>query len=112
LTRTFPPTFAEDLQRLGHSADTVEDEGLVGAVDSVIVAAAQADGRIILTLDKGIADIVRFPPQIHSGVVLFRPGSLGRRTVLGFIQERLDHLLRLDLAHRVTVVTDERIRMR
>ena len=101
IDENLPADLAEDLQRLGHSADTVEDEGLVGAVDSVIVAAANADGRIILTLDKGIADIVRFPPQIHSGVVLFR-----------FIQERLDHLLRLDLAHRVTVLTDERIRMR
>lgn len=112
IDENLPAELAEDLERLGHSADTVADEGLVGAVDSVVVAAAKVEGRIVLTLDKGIADIVRFPSQTHSGIVLFRPGSLGRRTVLGYIRERLDPLLRLDLAHRVTVVTDERIRMR
>jgi predicted nuclease of predicted toxin-antitoxin system len=112
IDENLPAELAEDLKRLGHSADTVKDEGIVGASDPVVVAAANADGRIILTLDKGIADIVRFPTQAHSGVVLFRPGSLGRRAVLGYIRERLDPLLRLNLAQRVTVVTDERIRMR
>jgi predicted nuclease of predicted toxin-antitoxin system len=112
IDENLPAELAEDLHRLGQSADTVEGEGIVGAADSIVVSAALADRRIILTLDKGIANVVRFPTQTHAGIVLFRPGSLGRRAVLKFIRDRLDPLLRLDLAERVTVVTDERIRMR
>jgi predicted nuclease of predicted toxin-antitoxin system len=112
LTRTLPTELGEDLRGLGHNADTVADEGLAGVADSVVVEAARADARIILTLDKGIADIVRFPGRTHAGIVLFRPGSLGRKAVLKYVRERLGPLLRLDLARKVTVVNDERIRMR
>ncbi|HEV1284249.1 MAG TPA: DUF5615 family PIN-like protein [Bryobacteraceae bacterium] len=107
-----PIELGDELRSLGHSGDTVADEGLTGVGDPAVVAAAHAEQRIVLTLDKGIADITRFPTYAHSGVVLFRPGSLGRKAVLGFIRQRLPALLRLDLAQKVTVVTDQRIRVR
>jgi predicted nuclease of predicted toxin-antitoxin system len=64
IDENLPAELAEDLERLGHSADTIADEGLVGAVDSVVVAAAKVEGRIVLTLDKGIADIVASRPKL------------------------------------------------
>jgi predicted nuclease of predicted toxin-antitoxin system len=107
-----PVELACELESLGHDADTVEDEGLSGEPDSGVVARARAEDRIIITLDKGLADVFRFPIATHAGVVLFRPGSLGRKAVLAFIRERLPSLLERELANRITVVTADRIRFR
>jgi hypothetical protein len=76
------------------------------------VEAARASGRILFTLDKGIADVRRFPASQHAGVVLFRPDTSGRRAVMAFVRTRLAELLQMDLAGRLTVVGAARIRFR
>lgn len=112
LDENLPAELAADLQDLGHDADTVAGEKLCGALDPTIVKAASAAGRILLTLDKGIANLQRYPVREHAGVVLFRPETLGRRAVLAFIRERLNKILELDLKGRLTVVGTNRIRFR
>ena len=112
LDENLPLGLAEDLRRLGHEADTVEDEGLQGASDPVVVEAAFQDKRILLTLDKGIANIHRYPASQGAGVVLFRPDTVGRTAVATFIRERLDELLASDLPGRLAVVGTSRIRFR
>lgn len=107
-----PVELAEDLRGLGHGCDTVVGEGLCGAPDPVVVEAARAEGRVLLTLDKGIADIVRYPVHGHAGVVLFRPDSAGRRAVLLFVRARLSEVLEMPLAGRLTIVGPSRIRVR
>lgn len=107
-----PAELATDLRDLGHDADTVIDEKLRGAPDVIAVQAASASGRVLLTLDKGIANLQRYPIDAHSGVVLFRPDTLGRRAVLAFVRERLQRILELDLDGRLTVVGSDRIRLR
>jgi predicted nuclease of predicted toxin-antitoxin system len=83
-----PVEIAEDLRLLGHAADTVAEEGLAGAADSQVVELARLERRVLLTLDKGIASLLSYPPQTHAGIVLFRPGSLGRRSVLEFVRSK------------------------
>ena len=68
---------AEDLLAAGHDADTVHDEGLVGGVDPTVLARARADRRVLVTLDKGIADVRAYPPDQYAGIVLLRPPSTG-----------------------------------
>ena len=103
---------AERLGTLGHEAATVSEEDLAGAPDTEIVAVATAERRILITLDKGIANLVGHPSSTHHGVVLFRPGSLGRRSVLEFVSGRLPALLSLPLEGKIIVVTDRGIRSR
>jgi predicted nuclease of predicted toxin-antitoxin system len=110
LDENLPAEIAEELQRRGHDADTINDENLSGAPDPEVVAAATADGRVLFTLDKGIANLIQYPK--HSGIVLFRPPSAGRKGVAAFVRERLDALLAVDLERRLTVVGQERIRFR
>jgi len=107
-----PLELAEDLRALGHDADTVVSEGLGGSDDRLIVEASRAQDRVLLTLDKGIANVVRFPLGDHGGVVLFRPDTAGRRAVLSFVRARLSDLLVMELRGRLTVVTPSRIRIR
>jgi predicted nuclease of predicted toxin-antitoxin system len=109
LDENLPVELAPEFRAMGHDTDTVADEGLCGEPDPAVVEAASAAHRILLTLDKGIADV---RDQRHAGVVLFRPDSAGRRAVLSFVRERISMLASMDLAGRVTVVGATRIRVR
>ena len=110
IEENLPLEVAADLRNLGHDADTVLDEGLRGAKDPAVLDAGLAAGRILFTLDKGIANVRQYPLTRHAGVVLFRPAESGRRAVLAFVRERLLFLLSLDLQGKLTVASPSRIR--
>jgi predicted nuclease of predicted toxin-antitoxin system len=112
LDENLPIELADDLLRLGHQADTVYGEGLAGAEDATVVEAAWAAGRILMTLDKGIASQLQYPIRERGGVVLFRPVNSGRGEVLAFVRARLESLLMVELAGHLTVVGSTRIRIR
>jgi predicted nuclease of predicted toxin-antitoxin system len=95
IDENLPGEFGLDLRALGHDAETVYAENLAGAKDPLLLAAASSEQRILLTLDKGIANLQQYPAEQHSGVVLFRPVRSGRQSVLAFIRERLPDLLGL-----------------
>lgn len=112
LDENLPAELVTDLSELGHDPDTVANEKLCGASDPAIMQAANAAGRVLLTLDKGIANLNRYPMGTHAGVVLFRPDTLGRRAVLAFVRERLQEIFELDLNGRLTMVGRNRVRFR
>ena len=109
LDENLPVELALELRAMGHDVDTVADERLCGQPDPAVVEASWSADRILLTLDKGIADV---RSQRRAGVVLFRPDSAGRRTVVSFVCERISRIASLDLKGRVTVVGPTRIRLR
>ena len=47
----------DDLGAAGHEADGLRNEGLIGAQDDAVLDLALRENRVLLTLDKGIADI-------------------------------------------------------
>ena len=74
--------------------------------------AAYLAGRILLTLDKGIANLQRYPTHQYGGVVLFRPDTVGRGAVIAFVRERLREVLELELSGRLIVVGPSWVRFR
>src|SRR5207248_10163307 len=50
-----------------------------GAKDRTVLQAARTAGRVLLTLDKGIASLLQHPVHEHAGVVLFGPDTAGRQ---------------------------------
>jgi predicted nuclease of predicted toxin-antitoxin system len=112
LDENLPTDLVPDIQALGHDVDTVFDEGLNGEPDPEVLDGASKDSRILLTLDKGFANLVIYPINTHSGIVLFRPESTGRRSVIEFIRERLSLLVTLSLTGRLTIVSPTKIRTR
>ena len=67
LDENLPVSSAAILTSAGHDVDTVTEEGLVGAPDRDVVAAATAAGRILISLDRGLGDIRAYPPGSHAG---------------------------------------------
>jgi predicted nuclease of predicted toxin-antitoxin system len=102
----------DDIRALGHEADTVPDEGLMGAPDSVLLERARDEDRVLLTMDKGIADVRRYPPRLYAGIVLFRPGSTGRGEVLAFVRRQLPSVLAWELKGWLLIVGERSIRLR
>jgi predicted nuclease of predicted toxin-antitoxin system len=112
IDENLPIELLEDLHAEGHEAETVPSEGLTGAPDSLILEKACSEDRILLTLDKGIADVRVYPPERYASIILFRPPSTGRGTVLSFVRRHLPVILGTEIAGHLLVVTDRNIRMR
>src|SRR5438874_10881479 len=109
LDENLPQELADDLRRLGHDPDSIVEEGLSGAKDRTVLQAARTAGRVLLTLDKGIASLRQPPVPDHAGVCLFRPDPAGRRPVSSFVLARLSVLREMKLAGRRPVVCPIRI---
>jgi predicted nuclease of predicted toxin-antitoxin system len=96
LDENLPDRLVSALAALGHAVDTVPDEGLAGFDDSHVWAAAQADGRFLITQDLDFADVRRFVPGSHHGVLILRlrtPGAsaLFERVTQVFATEGTEH---------------------
>ncbi len=112
LDEHLPVDLLDDLRHAGHDATSVFEEGLCGSADDVVMAAVKSEGRCVLTMDKGIADIRAYPPQLYNGIVLFRPQQVGRGAVLQFARQHMAALLTLIAPGKLIVVSDQGIRIR
>lgn len=72
LDENLPVSSVAILAGAGHDVDTVGQEGLSGAPDPEVVAAAAAAGRVLVSLDVGLGDIRAYPPGSHAGIVVLR----------------------------------------
>jgi predicted nuclease of predicted toxin-antitoxin system len=79
---------------LGHDVLTAADENLLSRPDTEIARAAKEEQRMLLTLDIEFADLRKYPPGSHPGVILFRPLSSSPLSVNAFIA---DFVRRTDL---------------
>ena len=97
---------------LGHDVLTAADENLLSHPDTEIAQAAKEEQRMLMTLDVEFADLRKYPPGSHPGVILFRPISLSPLSVNSFIT---DFVRRTDLgklAACVAVVDPVHVRVR
>ncbi len=96
----------------GYDVLTVGDEGLLGKTDVEVGAAAKAEGMILFTLDLEFADLRKFSPGSHPGIVLFRPMSMGPLAVNRFITEFVRETDLVPLSGCIVVVDPTRVRIR
>jgi predicted nuclease of predicted toxin-antitoxin system len=63
---------ARTLREAGLEVPTVADEGLCGAGDPEVIAAADREQRCLVTLDLGFANPLVFDPGSHYGIAVLR----------------------------------------
>ena len=102
----------QGLEALKHDVMTVADEGLLSQPDTVIARAANNEHRILLTLDVEFADLRKYPPGKHPGIVLFRPVNFGPLAVNRFIEAFVRETDFESIAGCVVVVEPARVRIR
>lgn len=67
-----PRSTAVVLRQAGHTAMDVRDVGLRGKSDRDVFAYAQAEGAVLITADKGFANMLSFVPGRHAGIIVVR----------------------------------------
>jgi predicted nuclease of predicted toxin-antitoxin system len=106
------PRAAEVLLReLGHPVETVLAECLGGRPDADVLKAANAEGRILVTLDLDFADIRRYPPSAYAGIWILRPRRQTIDDVLGLLRGALLVLETEPCQKRLWIVERERVRI-
>jgi predicted nuclease of predicted toxin-antitoxin system len=112
LDENLPRSAGPILAAAGHDVDSVEDEGLAGADDPTVSAAATADGRLVITFDRGFGDIQRYPPGSHAGILVLRIDDQSAPSVVGALTELIATSDLADLAGCVAVYRNGDLRVR
>jgi predicted nuclease of predicted toxin-antitoxin system len=108
LSRHLKPLLAD----LGHDVLTAAEEDLLSRPDVEVAACAARERRILLTLDVEFADLRKYPPGSHPGIVLFRPISLGPLSVNRFVERFARSTDLSGLSGCIAVVDPQGIRVR
>ncbi len=112
LDENLPRELLADLRAAGHDADALPEEGLRGAPDPPIMERVERERLVLLTMDKGIADVRAYAPTRYAGLILLRPRTSGRQAVLNFVRRHLPALLQADVAGHLLVVSERGIRIK
>jgi predicted nuclease of predicted toxin-antitoxin system len=90
-----PEDIAHIFSEAGYIADTVIQQGWGGSKDEELWERVQAEGRWLVTADKGFGDVRTYIPGTYVGIVLFRAEIESRRRYIELAQE-LVHSVRLE----------------
>jgi len=107
-----PTAYASILRGAGFEADSVSDENLSGASDSVLSERCRTEDRVLMTLDLDFANVQAYPPKSHPGIVVFRPGSQDTPTLIALLRRLVPVLRQLSPKHQLWIVEPDRIRYR
>ena len=112
LDENMPEDLVVTLSSFGHDADTVVHEGLKGQDDPTVWAAAQQAQRLFITQDIDFADIRRFAPGTHHGLMLVRLNSPGLFSLMSRIESVFRNAPIETWSGCFIVVTDRKVRVR
>lgn len=107
-----PPVIADLLRERGYEASTVVEQHMGGWKDAQLWIAIQAEGKFLVTADKGFANIQTHPPGTHAGVLLLRPDEDGIRPMLTLLHDVLATFEIETLVGTIAVATPRGIRLR
>ena len=112
IDENLPAEVAERLRGAGHDALSVFEQGLGGSGDERLKGVLQDEGRALLTLDLGFADIRLHPPEEFSGVIVLRLVRQDRQHVLAMVESLLPFLNQNPLERRLWIVRNGGLRIR
>jgi predicted nuclease of predicted toxin-antitoxin system len=107
-----PGDYVTILRESGFEADTVSEENLSGAEDAALFQHCCADRRVLITLDLDFANVRAYPPSSHSGIVVLRPKSQDKPTLLRSLRRILPTLAIRSPEKQLWIVEHDRIRYR
>ncbi len=66
------PRWRIPLEEAGHQVSTVREERLQGSDDRLIARTCKDQGLCLITADLGFAQILEYPPNEYSGIIILR----------------------------------------
>ena len=101
---------AATIRNAGYDVETIWDESLTGASDEIVAARVRSEARVLITLDKDFANIQAYPPDRHAGIIVLRPKTQDKTTIVAFIHKVLPILQVRSPAGELWIVQRDRIR--
>ena len=101
IDENLPANCAVLLRNAGFEADTVADEGLSGADDTVIASRSRSEHRVLVT-----------PARAAAGIIVLRSKRLDKPTVLTLMQRIVLALTNRTPVGELWIVEADRIRIR
>jgi predicted nuclease of predicted toxin-antitoxin system len=96
----------------GWDAVTVEQQQLSGTVDPKLEGICRVEGRILVTYDRGFANIKRYELHGSPGIIVFRLRRQDTPHLLGVAKRLVMALHVREPRNQLWVVGDTRIRVR
>jgi predicted nuclease of predicted toxin-antitoxin system len=103
---------AELFRSAGHDAMTVREEGLQAAPDEQVFGVAAREGRALVTLDRDLGQVLRFPPDESAGIIVIDAGPrASHRSLLDRTRELLTIIKTRSPERTLWIVEPGRVRV-
>jgi predicted nuclease of predicted toxin-antitoxin system len=107
-----PVEVVEMLRSAGHDAVSVLDQNLGGWEDPGVAEVCRAEGRIVVTLDTGFADVRRYPPQDYAGLIVLRLKRQDKPAILRAFERAMRVFALEPVTGALWIVEEDRVRIR
>ena len=112
LDENLPIDAVELLRAGGHDATSAFDQGLAGSTDQDLIRTCSGERRALISLDTDFADIRRYPPQDHAGLIVLRVRRSQKTSLISCLRRLLPTLSSEPVAGCLWIVEEQRIRIR
>ena len=103
--------WAAPLVDAGHDVQSVRQEGLSGSDDGMAAAACQREDRCLVTADLDFAQIIRYPPEEYSGIVILRHPAPTLRGMSQLMEQLVTALAQMNVSGQLWIVEPGRLRV-
>ena len=112
IDENLPIEVAQVLQAAGYDALTNYDQQMVGAPDPRVAAVCLSEHRVLVTLDLDFSDIRTYPPQDFPGIIVLRPRTQAKPTVLALVSRLVLLLSAEPLVGNLWILDERNLRLR
>ena len=106
------PNSVASLRNLGFDIIHVREIGLRGKPDEEVMDYAMKEDRVLVTIDSDFADIRKYPPGTHGGIIRMRLKFCSARAVSACLELLLKALSEKDVKGNLVVTDGEKYRIR
>jgi len=100
------PLVAQELRALGYNVKHVREVGLKGCSDREVIEYAKREKRALITLDADFADVRKYPPGTHAGIIRLKLKFAPSIVVVNCLRRLLDRMENLPLTSGLLIITD------
>jgi predicted nuclease of predicted toxin-antitoxin system len=111
IDENLPVEAARVLVTAGFDALTVIDQELGGKADDVLADFCRMEGRALITLDMGFADIRAYPPADYPGLIVLRLRRADRQHILRALNQLIPLLQSSEPEQKLWIVDEAGVRM-
>ncbi|MFQ5881681.1 MAG: DUF5615 family PIN-like protein [Candidatus Methylomirabilales bacterium] len=111
LDENVDPRAVAILRTAGHDAVTVPDERLSGQPDAAVETTCRMEARCLVTLDLDFANVLAYPPEKYSGLVVLRHPRPTAAGLLNLVRQLAASLKHDSPERRLWIVEPGRLRV-